>query len=393
MLPHAGGAYVYLREAYGRPWAFLWAWAEFWVVRSGAIAALAAAMTLNLEAALKLWDVELPGWSGGAIAVATIVLLAAVNVVGTRWGGAVQNVTTLLKAGFVALLAALPLAAVGRREAVVATWWPAACDGALLGGLGVALSSIMWAYEGWSHLPMVAEEVRDPGKNVPRALVWGSVALILLYVGANLAYHLTLTSREIAASKVPAAEAAERLLPGWGARLTLAMIAVSVFGALNASLLVGPRVLLAVGRDHRWLHPLRRVDPRFGTPALAEGVLAAWSVALVLLGSLSPDPRKRLFDVLTDYCIFGASLFYLAAVAAVFVLRIRRPEWPRPYRAWGYPLLPAVFVAGYIVLLAWMAWSAPWECASGLVLLGAGLGVYALAARATHRLAPQRRSR
>ena len=114
---------------------------------------------------------------------------------------------------------------------------------------------------------------------------------------------------------------------------------------------------------------------------LAVGVLAAWSVALVLLGNLSPDPNKRLYDVLTDFCIFGASVFYLAAVAAVFVLRIRRPEWTRPYRAWGYPLVPAVFVVGYVVLLGWMARSAPWECTMGLTLLATGLAVYVVAAR------------
>ena len=148
--------------------------------------------------------------------------------------------------------------------------------------------------------------------------------------------------------------------------------------ALNANILSGPRVIFAAVRDHRALGPLRRVDPRFGTPALSIAALAAWSVLLVLAGDFYPDPAKRLYDVLSDYCIFGAAPFYLAAVAAVFVLRRSRGDLPRSYRAWGYPVLPALFVAAYLVVLPSMFAAAPLECATGLLLIVLGLGVYAI---------------
>src|SRR4029077_3228683 len=140
--------------------------------------------------------------------------------------------------------------------------------------------------------------------------------LILLYVGANLAYHLTLPVEEIETASATAVLGAEKLIPNFGGKLTLAMLAISVFGALNANILTGPRVIFAAARDHRFLGPLRRIDPRFGTPALAIAALSGWAVLLVVAGDLYHAPGKRLYDVLSDYCIFGAALFYLAAVLA-----------------------------------------------------------------------------
>jgi APA family basic amino acid/polyamine antiporter len=225
--------------------------------------------------------------------------------------------------------------------------------------------------------------VRNPDRNVPRALFAGVALLIVLYVGANLAYHLTLSSSQIAATKATAVVVAEKLIPNFGGKLTLAMLAVSVFGALNANILTGPRVLFAAARDHAFLGPLRRIEPRFGTPAVAIAALSTWAALLVIAGDFyrayNPDLDKRLYDVLSDYCIFGAALFYLAAVVAVFVLRRARPDVPRPYRAWGYPVLPAMFVVAYIFVLGSMFIAAPFECSVGLGLIAAGMAVYGVA--------------
>lgn len=437
MLPHAGGTYIYLRDAYGHLWGFLWCWAEFWVMRTGAIAALATAVGLAM---VDLLAPSPHGFSEGAamaiekgVAVGAIFLLATINIIGARWGGAVQVVTTAIKAGFLIFLAVLPFVAVGHEPVSLGRLFPNAAEVGLLVGIGSAVSGIMWAYDGWGHVTVVAEEIKNPQRNLPLALGGGVIFLIVLYTGANLGYHLTLPSDEIAAAPIPAEAVTRSLLgsfnPNWGnfgAKLVLSMLMVSAFGALNSNILVGPRVLFAVARDNRVLQPLKRIDPRFSTPALAIGVLSAWAIALVLLGDLTtlgsgelPDnpsaangaaageeavavademaaaeggdvaaaeppakpQKKRLFDVLTDYTIFGGSLFYFAAVAAVFVLRIKHPDMPRPYRTWGYPVTPLIFLTGYVFVIGSMFVAAPRECGTGLLLIAAGLPFYWLTTR------------
>jgi basic amino acid/polyamine antiporter, APA family len=381
MFPRAGGSYVFLNEAYGPLWGFLWAWAEFSVMRSGAIASLAAAMAIGVNRIAETAGYQLSTAGDLAIAIGSVVGLAAVNIVGTRWGGVVQNVTTVIKALFVAFLAVLPFVAIGSQAVDLTPLWPDAVRVGLLMGIGKALSAILWAYDGWAQLPVIAEEVRNPQRNVPRALLIGLTLLIVLYTSANLAYHLALPSAVIAdpSNKSPTAVmAAEKLMPNLGGKLTLSMMIVSVFGALNASILTGPRVLFAAARDHRALGPLRRVDPRFGTPAAAIAALSGWAIVLIIAALWYPNKDKRLYDVLTDYCIFGASIFYLASVVAVFVLRVRRPDAPRPYRALGYPVLPAVFVVAYVAILIAMLVASLFESLAGLSLIGLGALVYAI---------------
>ena len=400
MLPHAGGNYVYLREAYGRMCGFLWGWAEFWVIRSGAIAALGTAMAISL---FKLW-VSVGGAPPGGqqtfekvVAVSAIALCACVNIASTLWGGAVQNFTTALKAGFLIFLGVLPFVAVGEGSVEMGPLFPSTIEKSLLLTIGSALAGIMWAYDGWGQVTVVAEEIHNPQRNVPRALAGGVIALIVLYFGANLGYHLTLPSSAIAASALPAEDVTRTLLGEFGARLLLAMILVSTFGAMSSNILVGPRVLFAVARDHHFLRLWRRIDPRFGTPALAIGTVSAWSIVLVLAGDLTwlfgaPGPDepapKPLFDVLTDYAIFGGSVFYFLAVAAVFVLRWKQPRAVRPFRTWGYPLTPLVFLLFYTFLLVSMFTSAPGQCGTGLLLIVVGMGVYALWGRGPTSLLP-----
>jgi APA family basic amino acid/polyamine antiporter len=376
MFPHAGGTYVFLRETYGRLWSFLWAWAEFWVIRSGAIAALAAFLAVSMEQAL----VGL-GFTGAvghqrALAVAAIAGLGTINILGTRWGGAVQNVATIIKAGFVAFLAILPFIAIRSEPFDLGALWPPAVDRPLIIGIGAALAAIMWAYDGWGNVTVVAEEVHHPERNVPRALIAGVLILIVLYTGANTAYHLTLSSSEIATTICPAIAVCERLLPNFGAKLMQAMIAVSIFGALNVNILVGPRVLFAVSRDHRFLRTFSRIHPTTRTPAWSIAGMCAWASALILMGGLSSNPERPLFMIMTEWTVFGGSIFYFSAVAAVFILRFRRPDAERPYRTWGYPAVPTLFLAFYVFLLASMFWAQPQDRLIGIGLISLGAVVY-----------------
>lgn len=395
LMPHAGGTFVYLREAYGRRWAFLWGWSELLVIRSGAVAALAIGVTISLEFLLA----DLLGWSFNplrqcALATATILFLMVVNVLGASISGGLQNVTAWAKLGFLLVIASLPLwPAPAAAASVTVDWSLGLDDSAVWLGMGTALSGIMWAYDGWGNLGVVAEEVRDPKRSIPWALVVGVTLVMALYLAANLAYHLMLPWQTVAAGPVPAASAIELVWPQWGPRFINLVLMISTFGALHANVLTGPRVLFAMSRDKLFFSPFREVHPRFGTPATAIVGLSAWSAALIWLsyaaqsyaasGASVPmgihlPGKKPLYDVLTDYCIFGGSVFYLTAVLAVFVLRRRRPEWERPYRAWGYPYTPLAFVASYVLLLGWMMLSNPWESCSALGFVAVGCLVYEL---------------
>jgi APA family basic amino acid/polyamine antiporter len=180
----------------------------------------------------------------------------------------------------------------------------------------------------------------------------------------------------LAKADIPAAAVGEKLLPGWGEKLLIGMLMCSVFGALSGNILVGPRIVFAVGRDYPAFAPVGRVYHRTRTPARAIAAMCAWAITLVWLGRLSPDPTVPLADILTNYCIFGGSIFYFSAVLALFVLRVRRPDLERPYRTWGYPFVPGIFVVFYIFFLASMLWNRPLESCAGLLLLAIGVIVH-----------------
>ncbi len=402
MFPRAGGTYVFLREAYGPLWSFLWAWAEFWVIRTGAIAALAAYFAVSLENVLYPSSTGSPSGidlSGAGstdmqkiLAVSVISLLGVISILRTTWAGAVQNVATLVKGGFVAVLAVLPFIALSGDPVEIDPLWPDAVDGGAVLGIGAAVAAIMWAYDGWGNVTVVAEEIHNPQRNLPMGLIAGVVILIALYAGANLAYHLTLPSSVIAAPEnaCPAIPVCERLLPSFGAKLMRSMIMVSVFGALSSNVLVGPRVLFAVARDHAFLGPFSRIHPATRTPAWAIAGMCGWACALILMGGLSWDPKAQLFNLMSEWTVFGGSIFYFSAVVAVFVLRIRRPNAERPYRAWGYPLVPLVFLAFYAFLLITMLFENFGHRMVGLGLISLGAIVYyAFGNRTPARPAPE----
>jgi amino acid transporter len=388
LYPRAGGNYVFLREAYGRGAGFLWGWVEFGINRSASIAALAAMFTDSLHDVLRqsLYPGEavdlIPFWPRQFLTAFTIVALAAVNCRGAWLGGGLQFLITLLKVASLVFIIVLPFAVyaavaeptyppdTGNLTPVL----PASLGSVDWSNFGVALVAVLWAYNGWTNIAPVAGEVRNPSRNIPLSLFTGVLILIALYCGANFAYYLIIPRPEMAAlskNTTVATEFCFRLVGPVGAVIASAIVMTSVFGALNGNLLVGPRLLYAMGHDRLAPASLSRLHANYQTPVIATVVMAAWSCVLVLgsaaltryrlpeipLGFIDLDPNfpvgKIPFDVLTDYVVFAAVVFETLAVASIFVFRVRIPVTPenRPYRCWGYPVVPAVYVLAFLAVI------------------------------------------
>lgn len=437
-IPRAGGQYVYLRRAYGPLAGFLWGWTELCVLRSGAIAALAvtfatafqnsigqalrsagwlgtAAATLGADVAagggaagidgarLLLFGWELPSaWWERGLAIAAIATLTTVNIAGARWGGHVQSVTTVVKAATLLALMALPLLTGAASPSLWGSTLSKPPELGWVAGFAAAMTAAFWAYDGWNNVALISEEVREPQRNVPLALGIGLTILIALYLGVALAYHVVLSVDEVAASSFVARSACERMLGEYGAEIAASAVMVSTFGALNANLLCGPRVIFAMARDRLFWESIGQVHPRFATPHRAILAESSWAIVLILASNLTRLVRvpawvdhlpafaakplrqsletmatKATFDVLTDYVIFGSFIFYVLSVAAVFVLRWREPSLPRPYKTFGYPVLPLGFVLVSSAFLLMMLVTSPVESLAGLLFLAAGAMLYA----------------
>ena len=384
MQPHAGGLYVYLKEAYGNPVAFLFVWNEFLFNRPASIGALAVAFVgaLGVATGRTLNSLETV-----LLSILLITLLTWINIRGVLWGGWVQGATTLIKASFLGLLSILPFTLMlFSSKSVSWTNYSSTLDPSIdleLGTqFGLVLLSVMWAYNGWHGITPVAEEVQEPERNIPRALFGGVTLLTLLYISVNLALHGVLSMEEMASAGQHAAETmVASLLGPLGATVMSAVIMCSTFGAINSNLLLATRIPFALGRDRIIFPSLGKVHTVYRTPSVAIAVQASMSVSLVVLSALLIEflgwsEDKTIFHMLTDFVVFGASIFYVLAAAAVFLLRHKRPNWRRPYRTWGYPLVPLLFVGFYTWFLAQIYLGKPFEANSGLVLIGAGAPVY-----------------
>ncbi len=402
LLPKAGGNYVFLREAYGRLFGFLWGWVDFCIIRSASLAALATIFTESLHDILRnqafQQAVGLPTgtqigfWPQRLLTVAVLAALAWVNIRGVRWGGLVQLLITLIKIGSLTAIAVLPFL-------VLASWlssptlpdfgnlrpvWPEDWRQVSLGGIGSAFLGVLWAYHGWQNLAPVAEEVRQPQRNIPLALLSGVAIIITLYLGANLAYYLLIPRAEMAELKqtTVATEFSLRLLGSLGAAAASAAVMCSVFGALNGNLLVGPRLLYAMGDDGLAPRALGTVHSRYRTPALAIAVLAGWSSLQVVTVALLTwlgwlEESKSHFDRLTDFAMFGAVIFETLAVVSIFVFRRRWADAERPYRCPGYPVVPALYVIlpGFVLVNMFVHETV--EALAGVGFIALGAAVYA----------------
>lgn len=376
MYPHSGGLYLFLKEAYGDVWGFLFGWAGMLVVLTGSVAAVAVGFAEyfsyffpSLSMSRVVATVPLPWgeWTmkaGQLVAAASIAILGAVNYAGVRHGNGLQAVFTVLK---VALLALLPILAVSIHRVHPVFTPPAPAVPRLGASFGVAMIAVMWAYEGWYYVAFAAGEIKDAARNVPRALIIGTLALAAIYLSVNLAYVCSLTIDEMRGVGRIAERAVSALVGSGAGGMVAATVAISTLGCNAAAILGTSRVCYAMGADGRFFRSAAKVHPKFCTPSNAILFTCGWSAFLTLTGS---------YEQLFTYVTFASVLFFVAGGLALFKLRWSKPEVARPYRTWGYPFVPLVFVLGSSVLVVNTLFERPVESIVGLGLLALGLPAY-----------------
>lgn len=398
LFPRAGGNYVFLREAYGRPFGFMWGWMDFTVIRTASIAALAVIFAESMHDVLRYavggGQEVLTFFQVHALALATILLLGLVNARGVRWGGGLQLLLTIVKVSGMAVMVLLPFGILrfveGAPTPSTANWqplWPSAAQPFSLAAFGSALIAIYWPFHGWQNLGPIAGEVRNPQRNIPIALLGGIAVVAALYISLNLAYATVIPSAEMAQIKgqTVAAAFSGKLLGGIGGALAAGIVMCSVFGSLNGNVLVGPRLLFAMGEDRLAPAGLTAIHPRYRTPARAILVYTGWSMVLLVAGATAVEFARRSgrtlpnpFDLLTDFAMFGASVFETLSVASIYVFRRKYPDAPRAYRCPGYPVVPAIYIIAFVGVVAsyFTNWSKITQALVGTAFTLAGAVVY-----------------
>ncbi|MGO9211659.1 MAG: APC family permease [Terriglobales bacterium] len=367
MFPNSGGQYVYLREAYGEFYAFLFGWMVLFINFSGTVAALAVGSATYLDEVLPFGAKEalfragpFSPTRGQLVALVAIAMMTWVNVVGLRRAATLQNIATWMKFAAIAIFVGFGFAIGKGSTAHFSTPAPPAHPLPLLIAIGLALNGVFFAYDGWTYIACAAGEVKDPQRNIPRALVLGVVVVGIVYISLNLVYLYAVPLADIQPARTIAQTAAIALFsPGVGRWMSL-LIALSCFGAASCCTLAGARVVYAMACDRAFLPKLAYVHPRYRTPSLALIVLGAWSGVLALSGK---------YDELYTYVMFVGVIAYVATVAGVFVLRRRRPDAPRPYRCTGYPWVPALYLVAGSLWAAIVAYERPKEAVAGAVIM------------------------
>jgi APA family basic amino acid/polyamine antiporter len=393
MMPRAAGEYGIMRDAYGRTPGFIYGWTQFLIARTASAAALAVGFAIFLNdlvgGALRqtYFEYTLP-WghvlSFGRlqiVALATIIVTTIINCAAVRVSGGVASVLTGMK---VVLLLGVGLGAFlysgGDWSNVALANAGGTCEGVAITtggmtGFAAAMIGALWAYDGWNNITFLAGEVKNPGRNLPLALIGGGLVVMALYLFVNLSYFHVLTPTQVAsvpASSSVAAEVVRRLLGSVAVTLMAAAMMTSSFGALHASILATARIPYALAKDGLIVKSLAQVSRRTHVPVRALIVQGFWACVVALSGS---------YDTLTDYAIFALTLFYILVAGSVFIFRRRQPDAERPYRTWGYPVVPIVFLISSTWLIFMTILNAPRQSAIGLGLILLGLPVYWLLRR------------
>ena len=365
-LPEAGGQYAYLREAYGPVWGFLYGWAGFAVINTASVAAIAVgfASYVGFFVPLGTRGVQL-------VALASIAALTALNCSGVRLGATTQNVLTIAKTAALIALIVAAFAVPGGSAANLQPLWPATGGAPLAGPLGLALVAVLWAYDGWIETTYVGSEIRDPGRVLPRSIILSTVLVIVLYTLATLAYVWVLSpdamAKVMTGSQLVASDAARVTLGRAGAAFVAIAIIISTLGANNGIILTAARIPYAMARGGHFFAWAGRVHPRWATPVTALVVQGIIAGALLFTGT---------YEQLATYVVFASFVFYGMSCAAVVRLRRTRPDLPRPYRAWGYPVTPLVFIGFAAWLVGNTIVEAPRDAAIGAGIIIAGLPGY-----------------
>ncbi|MES2403354.1 MAG: amino acid permease [Pseudomonadota bacterium] len=361
MYPAAGGPYVYLRESYGRPLAFLFGW-MFLLTQPISWAAQALMFSEYLG-----FFVPIPGQIQHAIAAVLIIVVAAANYRSVKLGAYIQNLSTAAKVvAIVGLSATIFFLAPGgehnplNAESMGVAKWS---------GVGIGLIAALWAYDGWENLTTLSGEVRNPGRNLPMALIGGVVLVMVVYLLINVAYLRALPLPQLVASKSVATDAATVVLGRAGASLVGALVMLSVFGTLNGSILSTPRVFFAMAEDGLFFRTVGKIHPKYETPYVAIAFIVVIAVIYVLL---------RDFMQLAEAYVLGIWPFLALCVIGLFILRRTRPEMPRPYRTLGYPVIPALFVLATFVVVANALYAQFWPTMASILITLVGLPLYYL---------------
>ena len=367
-LPETGGIYAYLREGWGRRAAFLFGWSELVLIRASALGGIAVVFG---EYLLRSFGIDPSGHVllARGLSAAAIVFAAAANVRGANVGALIVGVATWAKFGALAVLV-LASFALGASHGASATHFTAPSAGPLaVGSIGLALVSVLWAYDGWADLSFAAGEVKEPHRNLPRAIILGTLALIAIYVLTNLAYLYVLPIEAVGRSPLVAADTMLALFGRTGVVLVSVFVMISSFSSLNGSMLASPRVFFAMADDGLLFQSIAKVHPRYKTPYVAIILAAILGVALVM---------SRSFERLTDTFVLAIWPFYALGVAAIYRLRSARPDMSRPYRALGYPVVPAIFIASVAAFVINSLMNDTTNSVITFAVILAGLPVYEL---------------
>jgi APA family basic amino acid/polyamine antiporter len=364
-MPKAGGMYNFLREAFGPLPAFLFGWTLFLVIDSGAIATLTVAFASNYLP----YFVKISPFGQKLVAAVFILFLVIVNYVGVRWGANLQNFLTVIK--FVALAAVCVIVFIFAKDANASNWirpLPSGLSGSMFGAFGVALVASLWAYKGWEGATYSAGEVKRPERNLPMGLLIGTMTCVIIYVVANMAYLYVFPASRIAESPRIASDVMNVVVGPLGASIISFIILFSIMGAANQTILCSPRVYFAMARDGLFFDKIADAHPKFLTPHIAIIALGVWSLVLTLL--------LETFQSLFTYVIFGEWIFFGLTVGAVIVLRKKRPDLPRPYKTWGYPITPIIFMLAALYISGTSLVNTFKESMFGLIIILLGVPAY-----------------
>ncbi|MEY2612672.1 MAG: Serine/threonine exchanger SteT [Planctomycetota bacterium] len=382
MLPRSGGLYVYLREAYGPLPAFLFGWQEFLFARPASTAALAVVCVSSL---FRILGGAIGPWQVVPFSMCLILAVAWFNVLGVMWGARLQALTTIVKCGLVLTIALLPwiVSLLGGSPLgfglLTQTVDPQ--QSTMSGQFAAVLLAVMWAFNGWEGVVPIAEEVKNPGRNLPLALLGGIGLLGVLYMGATLAYHMVIPISEmvIAENREHVAELLlTRSLGAWAGSMMSVGLVLSTLGTINSNLLTSPRVTYAMGRDGLLPSVFGSLHPRYQTPMAAILFQAAIACVMVIGSALLIEftdyfHKRTIFDLLTDCIVFAASLFYTAAIASLIVLRYKQPGLARPFRTPGYPWTPLLYIVAYGWFILSILREQPVEGLFGILLILIGI--------------------
>jgi APA family basic amino acid/polyamine antiporter len=383
LIPEAGGQYVFFRVTFGQLTAFLYGWTTFIVYQTGSIAAIAVAFAKyfgyfvdlpHLGPELEAWQMPLIGnifplkdIGVTMVAILAIVTVTTVNYFGVQFGGMIQNIFTILKVAAIGSIIVLAFSSGKGNIEHFFPLWGTPSSGALIASFGVAMIATLWSYDGWNSLTYLAGEVVEPQKNIPRALIMGTLAIIVIYVLTNMAYLYILPIHQIAQSKLVAADVMNAIFYGWGGAIISAMVMISTFGTVNATSMTTARVFYAMAKDKMFFKSMGNVHPKFRTPGKSLMIQGTWAAILCLTGT---------YDQIFTYVIFAGWIFYALGAVAVFILRRKQPDVERPYKVPFYPVIPILFiiVATWFVINTIVEQTA--DSMVGLLLLVAGIPFY-----------------